>query len=289
MNQRTEDILRLVCGVTTPAAVAAKHGVSAAEVEQWRADYVTALESLATRRPRRRLGAAALALVTVAAAGVGLYSTEAFAQACAQTLPSPMKTFCPGDPARASEVNANNTALVGYIQQKVGTVGNNNISTTGTASVGALTATSVNNTGNETLGGVVNFGNRTTQHLNLWGTQYGVGVQNATLYLRGDTFAWHSNGVHSNTQGDPGPGGTTQLTLDGAGNLEARGQLRGASLRSRNCYWGHAGVVNGVGGPVNQDNATHEAWCPDGQFMRGWRCYATTYLDGNCQAYCCTP
>lgn len=289
MNQRTEDILRLVCGVTTSAALAAKHGVSAAEVERWRADYVTALESLATRRPRRRLGAAALALVTAAAAGVGLYSTEAFAQACAQTLPSPMRTFCPGEPARASEVNANNTALVNFIQQKVGTVGNNNISTAGTASVGALTATSVTNSGNETIGGTVSFGARTTQHLNLWNQQYGIGVQDGTLYARGDSFAWHRNGSHTNTAADPGPGGTRLGYLDGSGNFTVTGQLAGNSLRARGCYWGHAGTVGGNGGAVNRDNATHEAWCPAGQYMAGWRCYATDRLDGDCQAYCCNP
>jgi hypothetical protein len=46
------------------------------------------------------------------------------------------------------------------------------------------------------------------------------------LYQRaglGSGFAWYQGGVHSNTQNDPGAGGTTLMTLDSSGNLKVTG------------------------------------------------------------------
>ncbi|MCR5889265.1 tail fiber domain-containing protein [Hymenobacter sp. J193] len=57
------------------------------------------------------------------------------------------------------------------------------------------------------------FGTSTRQMLNLWGTAYGIGVQDNTQYFRsGDGFAWYTSGSHSNTQFDAG-GGTMQMML----------------------------------------------------------------------------
>lgn len=289
MTGTTEDVLRLVCGVTTATELAVKYGVTEAEVERWRTQHLRAIERLANPPRSRRPAAWALAFAACAAACVGLYSTEAFAQACPQTLPGTMKTFCPDAPAIAAEVNANNQALVNFIQQKVGTVGNANISTAGTLNTGAATVSSLSSTGaasvsgNLTVGGNAFFGSQTRQHLNLWGTQYGVGVQNSTLYFRGDTFAWHGGGSHSDTVWDPGAGGTRLMTLDAAGNLAIPGQLQAGSLRHRGCAWGNTGPA------TNADGQYHEVYCPTGTFAAGWRCYANTYIDGACQMLCCNP
>jgi hypothetical protein len=68
--------------------------------------------------------------------------------------------------------------------------------------------------------GNMTFGSTTRQMLNLWGDDYGIGVQNSTLYQRtGGGFAWFRDGSHSNTQNDPG-GGTRLMKLDSGGNLE---------------------------------------------------------------------
>ena len=65
----------------------------------------------------------------------------------------------------------------------------------------------------------LNFGNSTRQMLNLWGTAYGVGVQSSTTYFRtGDSYAWFKGGVHNETQFNSGDG-TTQMVLNGSGNL----------------------------------------------------------------------
>ena len=72
----------------------------------------------------------------------------------------------------------------------------------------------------------IDFGTQTRQMLNLWGTQYAIGVQSYTLYFRTDNtfpgggFAWFQGGVHTNMPtGDPGPGGKTLMSLDGLGSL----------------------------------------------------------------------
>ncbi|MCA3013609.1 MAG: hypothetical protein INH41_14605 [Myxococcaceae bacterium] len=206
-----------------------------------------------------------------------------------------MRTFCPDTPAIASEVNANNQALVDFIQQKVGAVGSSNLSTTGTLNAGAATVSSLDAgsatlAGNLTVNGAVSvpdgsmsFGSGLRQQLNLWGSVFGVGVQNSTLYFRGDTFAWYAGGVHSNGAGDPGAGGTRVMLLDGSGNLTVPGELRASRLRQGACDWTPFGPGLGA------DNQTHEVLCPAGRYLAGWRCAATVYLDGNCQLSCCSP
>ncbi len=82
--------------------------------------------------------------------------------------------------------------------------------------------------GNVTTSGALGFGNTTRQMLNLWGTQYGIGVQSWTLYSRSDgDFAWYRYGVHNDGYNNPG-GGTKQMRLDGnTGNLYVRGTVNG--------------------------------------------------------------
>jgi hypothetical protein len=78
-------------------------------------------------------------------------------------------------------------------------------------------------TGNLDLTGtaVLNFGAHVRQMLNLWGTQYGLGVQANTLYQRShSTFAWYKDGVHADGSADAGAGGTKLMQLSGNGTLE---------------------------------------------------------------------
>jgi hypothetical protein len=73
----------------------------------------------------------------------------------------------------------------------------------------------------------LSFGAATKQHLNLYGTSYGIGVQGNTLYSRtGYGFAWYIGGEHSNAQNDPGTGGVFLMGLNVAGG----GHLTVASL-----------------------------------------------------------
>ena len=73
--------------------------------------------------------------------------------------------------------------------------------------------------------GCLQFGETTQQMLNLWGINYGIGVQDSTLYFRSDSdFCWFRGGSHSNGQDDPG-GGTLAMRLDSSSNLILSGSL----------------------------------------------------------------
>lgn len=70
------------------------------------------------------------------------------------------------------------------------------------------------NTGNFDLTGKISFGSTVQQHLNLYNTSYGIGVQNSTLYYRSNAnFAWFKGGSHVNGTIDAGTEGTVQMAL----------------------------------------------------------------------------
>ena len=67
--------------------------------------------------------------------------------------------------------------------------------------------------------GPLSFGAQTRQMINLWSTQYGIGVQGGTQYFRtGQNFAWFLGGVHNDNATNPG-GGTRLMALNAAGDL----------------------------------------------------------------------
>jgi len=78
---------------------------------------------------------------------------------------------------------------------------------------------------NQTLSGSLSFGAVTRQMLNLWNTNYGIGVQSSTLYLRtGGAFALYNGGSHATSQFDAG-GGSLLMKIDAGGNLSAKGTI----------------------------------------------------------------
>ena len=77
----------------------------------------------------------------------------------------------------------------------------------------------------------LNFGNQTRQMINLWGTEYGIGVQSDATYFRtGNEFMWYRGGSHSDTFGDSG-GGDQIMRLGSTGNLVIAGTLSQGSDR----------------------------------------------------------
>jgi hypothetical protein len=81
------------------------------------------------------------------------------------------------------------------------------------------------------------FGSQTRQMLNLYGTQYGIGVQTSDMYFRtGSEFWWYTGGTHNSNFGNSG-GGTILMRLGSSGNLLLNGTVTanafsGASDRS---------------------------------------------------------
>lgn len=77
----------------------------------------------------------------------------------------------------------------------------------------------------ENTSGALGFGSRLGQHINLWGTSYGLGMQGASLYFRtafDAGFRWYAGGAHSSTDGSPGSGGVQAMALDNTGHLTTR-------------------------------------------------------------------
>jgi hypothetical protein len=76
------------------------------------------------------------------------------------------------------------------------------------------------------------FGTSTRQMLNLFGIQYGIGVQSGDQYFRSASdFCWFRGGVHNNNLHDAG-GGTELMRLDNAGNLTISGSFGPLSDRN---------------------------------------------------------
>ncbi|WP_028066665.1 hypothetical protein [Solirubrobacter soli] len=68
--------------------------------------------------------------------------------------------------------------------------------------------------------GTLRFGSTIRQMIDLYTEQYGLGVQNSSMYFRSDSeFAWFKGGKHAPNKSDPGAGGQLQMRLDSSGSL----------------------------------------------------------------------
>lgn len=297
IDLKLETLEALQHGSLTTAQAAAKLNLTEPEVarlqEVYELSQALAARNEAQRDRARSLGVRRLAVAAAAAVAifVGLgTSAPAWAQTmCTQTLPSPMTTFCADSPATASSVNANFQQLATWMSQKVGTLGNANVTVTGTITATTVTATTSIVTPNANVNGPIYRG------ANLPATgDLGLYSQVSGNYMRFVTnagpFFFFSDGAAGNNYA----GATAIAGIDTAGNLSANGSLNGGSLnvsgqiaggsiRQRNCNWGARGPS------VLDDSSYHSVYCPAGQYMAGWQCKANGYLDGDCAAWCCSP
>lgn len=124
----SQDLVASLQGTLTEADVAARHGLSVAEVRLARDAYLRGLSD-AARSATRRSRAGALTLGALAALLTAAVARDALAGTCATPPGFPASlgfiAFCAGSPAVATEVNTNTTTIVSLVQQKVGTLGNN--------------------------------------------------------------------------------------------------------------------------------------------------------------------
>lgn len=68
--------------------------------------------------------------------------------------------------------------------------------------------------------GPINFGMRTGQHINLYGTQHGIGIMSSTMFSRvpaNDTFRWFDGGTGFNADPANAVNGRTLATLNSGG------------------------------------------------------------------------
>ncbi len=83
-------------------------------------------------------------------------------------------------------------------------------------------------TGNLSIGeeGSINFAGEGRQMLNLWRSNYGIGIQSYTQYFRSDkNFAWYQGGAHDNGEVNPGDGGIELMRLQNYRNGEVNETL----------------------------------------------------------------
>jgi hypothetical protein len=124
MKASNAELVALVAGEVSVEALAARHGVSQADVSSWRAAFVEGMRAGAAgrsgaRRLNPRWAVAAIVLGSVA-----------FAQ---------LTTFTANSPAVASQVNANFTQLKTWLEQKVGVAGTAAVTITGGATITGAT------------------------------------------------------------------------------------------------------------------------------------------------------
>lgn len=71
--------------------------------------------------------------------------------------------------------------------------------------------------GNVSIGtsSALSFGSAVRQMINLWSTEYGIGVQNGTQYFRtGKNFAWYKGGAHNDGELNAGASGAVQMVIN---------------------------------------------------------------------------
>jgi hypothetical protein len=144
------------------------------------------------------------ALVVLTLTSTVWLTRNAWAATCTQTLPAPMVTFCPDNPALASEVNGNLQQLVTWITAKTGTISNANLTAQN------VTATTVTSTG-----AVRAMAIDATSGLNLtWNKSGGTGETDFQNFpgLGTGGFAFYNNN-------------TKIGSLDSAGNLNLNGGI----------------------------------------------------------------
>ncbi|MBI5877233.1 MAG: hypothetical protein HZB53_06260 [Chloroflexi bacterium] len=84
----------------------------------------------------------------------------------------------------------------------------------------------------EIVTGSLDFGAQTRQMVNLWRTNYGLGVQSGTLYLRSDSeYRWYRGGKHADDL-NSSDNGVLQMRLDNQGRLHF-----GATVRQMLNLW----------------------------------------------------
>lgn len=139
------DLLSLLKNEVSVSELAARRGVTEAEVVAARDAFLVGVES-------RKAPSALLAIVVAVVVSV-VATRAAAAGTCAQTLPAPLATMCSDEPATAADVNNNFGQVVRWVEEKTGPIGDGGIVTNSLRVNGALTATGATSVGALTVNG----------------------------------------------------------------------------------------------------------------------------------------
>lgn len=141
-NLPPDELLRLMCGVTSVTDFAATHGVSVDEATALRTDALARFSTaMAPRPPRWKLRVAGLALLV-------LLPATAIAQ---------LRSFTANNPAIAADVNFNFNQLKTWLEAKVGVAGTAGVQAASVAVAGSTTTATLNVGTTSTLAGTANL------------------------------------------------------------------------------------------------------------------------------------
>ncbi len=222
------ELIALIEGEITAATLASRHGVSEQEILGWRAAFVGGMKAGATgatlpRRPRARWFAA-LAVV----------GTVAFAQ---------LTTFSANAPALASEVNGNFSTLKTWLEQKVGPVGTNNITTAGSVTAGSVSAGAITSTGAVTGASLVTGGTLTVSGDSTLGASGRTLTVNGTVNAFGPSFTVAAGGSYAASSDGFVVVHVAATGTCGAGVVQVLGFVNGSEVRqSTSAHGGCSGV-----------------------------------------------
>jgi hypothetical protein len=133
--------------------------------------------------------------------------------------------------------------------------------------------------GDLSVTGSVSFSLQTRQMLNLWSTNYGIGIQSSTQYFRsGANFAWYRGGSHNDAELNAG-GGTSLMTLDRNGKLSVSGGIYAANsdIYFTKTDHDHTAIGNTSGYAAIENSLSHgalmilgRAGTPQGRCVKLW-------------------
>lgn len=283
---RVDHVVAQLHGEESLEAYAARAGVEVAELREWKSLYLAGGSAAFAPKPRRWRYALMAAVVAAALLPASVLAVGT----CAQTLPAPLVTFCPDQPAVAAEMNGNFQVLAKTLLDRTGGAldGGSNIVQTNT---GRLLSTD----------NIVRVGGTApTVQLQLDTSSAGSGAGfyvdgSDTLFInRGSTFSGGttiegSAKVNVNLTANtlitssiqPVGGSITVGSSTNPTNLAVWGELQANGIRARNCSWRY--------GPQQQRDAESGVACNAGEYVAGVSCRVPTGFFIACSAYCCSP
>ncbi len=224
----------------------------------------------------------AIGLSCVLVSTVGWVDYARSQSTCNQTLPAPLTTFCPGDPASAAQVNGNFQQIVDWLQAKVGAVSAAGVSTP------TVTATNVNAT---TVTATRVAAGGYTPPAAGWASQ-GTGTNGAAIY--NDTSSFRTLMVVGNDSAGSGRrrvGLWDDVTVSGNMSVPSN-SWDSASYTGGNAYsYGSEPTGDGWARGRNACNNIQSYSCPNGQYVCGidfWHGCGWSWYDEVTRVRCCS-
>lgn len=282
---RIEHVEAQLSGDEGVEAYAARVGVDADELREWKTLYLAGGRASFTKAPARRKLWFAAAVAVAAVVPATVYA------ACGGALKGGLIRFCADEPAQASAVNDNFERLATFIEQRTGALD------------GGIHITQVNTSRLLSADNIVRIGGDKPWVQVQLDTSAG-GSGSALMVDGDDELELNHNNSFTRTvvrnalaaggaftaentatvNGELSVDSITPRTrgwLNVNGAIHATGELQGSSIRKRDCLWRGNNYV--------QRDADTGAACNNDEYAAGVSCRVPTTWYLACSVYCCKP